>query len=103
MLVIAILFVNEVSFSHRRYSHDHTFTQKLMQDLKLHGLSSRTQEMYVLTVQQLAEHYHKSPDQINEAELRSYFPYLLNEKQVAPRALPPLLENWSAKIDEIAS
>ncbi len=61
--------------------------QKMMEDLQLHGLSGRTQDLYVLAVQQLAERYHKSPDQITEAELRAYFLYLLNEKRVAPSTL----------------
>ncbi len=61
--------------------------QKMMEDLQLHGLSGRTQETYIREVQQLAEHYWKSPDQITEAELRAYFLYLLNEKQVAPSTL----------------
>lgn len=61
--------------------------KKLMEDLQLHGLSSRTQELYLLVVEQLAKHYRKSPDQISEAELRAYFLYLLNEKQVASSTL----------------
>src|SRR5512133_4362578 len=61
--------------------------KKMMEDLQLHGLSGRTQALCVLAVQQLAEHYHKSPDQITEAELRAYFLYLLNEKRVAPSTL----------------
>ncbi len=61
--------------------------QKMMEDLQLHGLSGRTQDLYVLAVQQLAEYYHKSPDQITEAELRAYFLYLLNEKCIAPSTL----------------
>jgi integrase/recombinase XerD len=61
--------------------------QKLMEDLQLHGLSGRTQETYIREVQQLVEYYRKSPDQISEAELRAYFLYLLNEKQVAPSTL----------------
>ena len=65
--------------------------QKMMEDLQLHGLSGKTQDLYVLAVQQLAEHYHKSPDQITEAELRAYFLYLLNEKRVAPSTLPVAL------------
>jgi len=43
--------------------------------------SERTQEAYVRAVRQLSEHYHKSPDQITEEELRQYFPYLMNVKQ----------------------
>jgi site-specific recombinase XerD len=58
-----------------------------MEDLQLHGLSGQTQEIYVLVVEQLAKHYRKPPDQISEAELRAYFLYLLNEKQVAASTL----------------
>jgi integrase/recombinase XerD len=58
-----------------------------MEDLQLQGLSDRTQEIYMQRVQQLAEHYRKFPDQITEVELRAYFLYLLNEKQVAPSTL----------------
>jgi site-specific recombinase XerD len=35
-------------------------------------------------VRQLAEYYHKPPDQVSEAELRQYFLYLKNEKRVSP-------------------
>jgi integrase/recombinase XerD len=69
--------------------------QKLMEDLQLHGLSGRTKEIYVQAVQQLAEHYRKSPDQITEVELRAYFLYLLNEKQVAPSTLTVALSGIS--------
>jgi integrase/recombinase XerD len=58
--------------------------QQLIEDLQLHGLSPRTQEMYVAAVKQLAEYYHKSPDQVSEEELRAYFLYLKNVKKVAP-------------------
>ena len=32
---------------------------------------------------QLAGHFHRSPDQLSEEELRQYFLYLANEKKVA--------------------
>jgi len=51
--------------------------------MQLRGLSARTQGCYVAAVRQLAEHYHRSPDQITEEELRQYFLYLANEKKVA--------------------
>jgi integrase/recombinase XerD len=57
--------------------------QKMIEDMQLRGLSARTQESYVGVIQQLAEYYHKSPDQLSEAELRQYFLYLTNEKQAA--------------------
>jgi integrase/recombinase XerD len=57
--------------------------QKMIEDMQLRGLSQRTQEAYVRVVRQLAEHYAKSPAQISEAELRQYFLYLQNERQVS--------------------
>jgi len=57
--------------------------QKMIEDMQLRGLSQRTQESYVRVVRQLAEYYHKSPDQLSEAELRQYFLYLKSEKQVS--------------------
>jgi site-specific recombinase XerD len=61
--------------------------QQLIEDLQLHGLSSRTQEIYVAAVKQLAEHCRKSPDQISEGELRAYFLYLKNVKKISPSTL----------------
>jgi hypothetical protein len=37
----------------------------------------------VAAVRQLAEHYHTSPAQLSEEQLRHYFLYLTNEKKVA--------------------
>ena len=58
-------------------------SQKMIEDLQLHGLSVRTQEAYVANVRQLAKYYHKSPDKIEEEELRQYFLYLKNVKGVS--------------------
>ena len=55
----------------------------MIEDMQLRGFAARTQEAYLLAVRQLARHYHKSPDQINEEELRQYFLFLKNEKHVA--------------------
>jgi site-specific recombinase XerD len=55
----------------------------MIEDMQLRGLAERTQEVYVFAIRQLAEHYSKSPDQITEEELRQYFLYLKNEKQVS--------------------
>lgn len=57
--------------------------QRMLEDMQLRGLSARTQECYVAAVRQLAEHYHRRPDQITEEDLRQYFLYLANDKQVA--------------------
>jgi site-specific recombinase XerD len=55
----------------------------MIEDLQLRGLSAKTQDAYLRAVRQLAEHYRKSPDLITEEELRLYFLYLKNDKQVS--------------------
>jgi site-specific recombinase XerD len=57
--------------------------QKMIEDMQLRGLALRTQEAYVNAVLQLSRRFKKSPDCIDEEELRDYFLYLKNEKQVA--------------------
>jgi integrase/recombinase XerD len=54
--------------------------QRMIEDLQLRGMSARTQQMYVRAVRQLAQHYHKRPDQISDEELRQYFLYVKNVK-----------------------
>lgn len=57
--------------------------EKMLADLQLRGLATKTQFAYIRAVRQLAAHYHKPPDQITEEELRAYFLYLKNEKQAS--------------------
>jgi integrase/recombinase XerD len=57
--------------------------QRMIEDMQLRGFAERTQEAYLSAVRQLAKYYHKSPDQINEEELRQYFLFLKNEKHAA--------------------
>jgi integrase/recombinase XerD len=56
---------------------------RMMEDMKLHGYSPRTQEGYVSAVRQLARYWRKSPDQINEEELRKYFLWMVEEQKAA--------------------
>jgi integrase/recombinase XerD len=57
--------------------------QRMIEDMQLRGLATRTQEAYAAAVEQLAKHYRKSPDQISAEELRQYLLYLENEKAVS--------------------
>ncbi|MGH9962296.1 MAG: phage integrase N-terminal SAM-like domain-containing protein [Pyrinomonadaceae bacterium] len=57
--------------------------QRMLEDMQLRGLSARTREAYARAVWQLAQYYHRSPDQLSEEELRQYFLYLTNKKQIA--------------------
>ncbi len=57
--------------------------QKMIEDMQLRGLSARTQETYVRVVRQLAEYYHKPPDQVSQEELRQYFLHLKHDKHAS--------------------
>lgn len=57
--------------------------RRFLEDLQLHGFAVRTQESYMRAVRLLAYHYHKSPDQLTEEELRQYFLHLKNVKKYA--------------------
>jgi integrase/recombinase XerD len=54
---------------------------RMTEDLQLAGMSPRTREAYVRGVRQLAEHYARPPDQIEDEEIRQYFLYRMNETQ----------------------
>jgi site-specific recombinase XerD len=64
-----------------------TLRQQMIQDLQLGGLSERTQEAYVRAVRQLADHFHRPPDQLSEQQVRDYFLFLKNKKKFAPSSL----------------
>jgi integrase/recombinase XerD len=57
--------------------------QQMIEDMQLNGLSASTQNLYAHAVKQLAKHFHRSPDQLSEQDLRQYFLYLTNEKKVS--------------------
>jgi hypothetical protein len=44
--------------------------QRMVEDMQLRGLSPKTQEGYLRAVRQLAEYCQKSPDKIDEEDLR---------------------------------
>jgi site-specific recombinase XerD len=46
--------------------------RRMMEDMKLHGFSQRTQETYLYAVSKFACYFNKSPDQITNEELRQY-------------------------------
>jgi integrase/recombinase XerD len=63
----------------------------MVEDMQLRGLSARTQETYVRVVRQLGEHYGQPPDQLSEEQLRRYFLYLKNDKQLSRSSCTQLL------------
>jgi integrase/recombinase XerD len=46
--------------------------QRMIEDMKLAGLSATTHTIYIKAVRGLAAHYRRSPDQLSEEEVRTY-------------------------------
>jgi integrase/recombinase XerD len=57
--------------------------QRMKEDMQLRGLSPKTQEGYLRAVRHLAEYCQKSPDKIDEEDLRQYFLYLTKVKKAS--------------------
>src|ERR1043165_9181679 len=57
--------------------------KRFMEDLQLQGYSPQTQGVYVTAVRQFARHFGKSPEQLNEEDVRRYFLFLTLERKFA--------------------
>jgi site-specific recombinase XerD len=55
----------------------------MIEEMELRGYAPGTISGYVHAVAQLARHYHRSPDELEEDEVRRYLLYLKLDKQVA--------------------
>jgi integrase/recombinase XerD len=61
--------------------------QKLIDELDLRGLAASTKNNYIHWVAQLAQHYHRAPDQITDPEIKDFLIFLLRERQLAASTL----------------
>ena len=57
--------------------------QRMQEEMQLRRYAQRTQESYLHWVTEISKHYQKSADQISSEELRSWFVYLTNERQLS--------------------
>jgi integrase/recombinase XerD len=57
--------------------------ERMIREMQLRQFAQRTIESYVDAVVGLANHYHRSPDQLHLEEVRSYLHHLLVERQLA--------------------
>jgi site-specific recombinase XerD len=55
----------------------------MIRELELQRKSSRTVEAYVYAVQELATHFHRSPERISVEEVRNFIHYLVTERKLA--------------------
>ncbi len=60
--------------------------EHMIEDMQLRGLSARTQEHYLYAVRDLARYFHRSPDQLNDQDLRQYFLHLTNQRKLSRSA-----------------
>jgi integrase/recombinase XerD len=56
---------------------------RMIEDMQLHGYSPNTQDAYVGCIYRLAKHYHKSPEQLVEGQIRDYFLHLTRVQKVS--------------------
>ena len=61
--------------------------QRMIEDMQLHGYAEKTQTAYIGAVRSLVKHYHRTPEDITQEEVRSYFLYLVKERSVANSTL----------------
>ena len=58
--------------------------QAMIQAMRQHGFSPKTQKSYLYVVADLARHYRRSPDQLAVGDLQTYFNYFVQERALAP-------------------
>jgi len=63
--------------------------KRMIDDMISAGLAASTQAAYINAVRGLAAHYHRSPDQLSEAEVRRYLLHLRDERGVAHGTFQP--------------
>jgi integrase/recombinase XerD len=56
---------------------------QMIEEMQLRGYAQSTIEGYVHSVAQLARHYHRSPDKLEEEEVRRYLLHLTLDKKIA--------------------
>ena len=57
--------------------------QRMIDDMRLAGFATRTQDVYIQAIRRLAAHYMRSPDVLSEEEVRAYLLHLRDERGVA--------------------
>ena len=62
---------------------------RMIDDMVAAGLMPATQAAYIQAVRGLAKHYRRSPDELSEAEVRSYLLHLRDQRGVAHGTFQP--------------
>jgi len=57
--------------------------QRMIEDMRLRNLSPHTIDAYVLAVKQFANHFERSPEQLNAEQVRQYLLHLVQKKHAS--------------------
>ena len=63
--------------------------KRMIDDMVSAGLAPTTRYTYTQAVRGLAAHYHRSPDELGESEVRSYLLHLRDERGIAHGTFQP--------------
>ena len=75
-------------FTHKNISAVETRLVKSMKnDMRLRGLSPRTQDSYLSGVYKITKYFGREPNELSEEELKSYILYLMDTKHYAPETV----------------
>lgn len=56
---------------------------RMIDDMTLRGMATKTLDGYVRAVSGLAAHYHRSPDRISDREVQAYLLHLMRERKLS--------------------
>lgn len=56
---------------------------RMIQDLQLHGYAERTQQSYISAVNLLAKFFNRSPDLLDDEDIRKFFLHLINVRHAS--------------------
>src|SRR4030042_2826550 len=60
-----------------------TLRDQMKRDLELKNYSPKTRACYLAAVKSFALHFHRSPEQLSDQEIREYLHYLIQEKKAS--------------------
>ena len=59
----------------------------MLEELQRRNYAKTTIQYYLPAVERFAKHFRRSPDQLNQDDLRTYQAYLLRDRNLEPRTV----------------
>jgi integrase/recombinase XerD len=61
--------------------------RRMIEDMQIRNLTPNTQRVYIEQVVRFVRHFHKSPEDLGPAEIRTYLLYLANQRRLAASSI----------------